>query len=151
VNAADRSRIIDAHRLRGARLEPPATEQQLLAFEKHFGPMPTEVRWFLATCGGGRVGDERLDGFRALALSHRRFASQPWAIKSRDVFLVGWDATGGPIAIERRTGRVLAEDGFFGGIVVLAPSFEAFLVEGLVNGRRRWVSGHVPVPKSEAR
>ena len=140
MNAHDRSRILEAHRLRGAGLEPPATEAQFLAFEKAFGPIPAEVRWYLATCGGGRVGDERLDGFRALGISHRRLASGPWAIKSRDVFLIGWDATGGPIAIERQSGRVLVEDGFFGGIIVLAPSFEAFLLDGLVHGRRRWVA-----------
>ena len=140
MNADDRSRILEAHRLRGAALEPPATEAQLLAFEKVFGPIPAELRWYLATCGGGRVGDECLDGFRALGISHRRLAAGPWAIKSRDVFLIGWDATGGPIAIERQGGRVLVEDGFFGGIIVLAPSFETFLLDGLVKGRRRWVA-----------
>ena len=140
MNAANRSRILEAHRLRGESLEPPATEAQLLAFEKLIAAIPADVRWYLATCGGGRVGDERLDGYHALAMSHRRLAAGPWSIKSRDVFLVGWDATGGPIAVERQTGRVLAEDGFFGGIVVLAPSFEAFLLDGLVNGSRRWVS-----------
>ena len=144
MNAADRSQILEAHRLRGAGLEPPATEAQLLAFEKLISPIPPEVRWYLATCGGGRVGDERLDGYHALAMSHRRLAAGPWAIKSRDVFLVGWDATGGPIAVERQTGRVLAEDGFFGGIVVLSASFEAFLLDGLVNGRRRWASRSSP-------
>lgn len=146
MDATARTLILEAHRLRHASLAPraqasvasPATEAQLATLETLVGPIPPDVRWYLGACGGGAVGHERLDDLRELVVSHRKLAVGRWQMRQRDAFLVGWDATGGPIAVERTTGRVLVEDGFFGGVNVLAPSFERFLLDGLVNGHRRW-------------
>ena len=143
MDIATRTRILEAHRQKQAGIEPPASEAQLQAFEKLFGAIPADVRWYLSACGGGRVGDERVEGVRALAFANRRLAAGEWEIKSRDAFMLGWDATGGPIALDRRTGEVLVEDGFFGGVRVLSRSFEQFLVDGIVHGRRRW-TGSAP-------
>ena len=49
-----------------------------------------------------------------------------------NVFLLGWDGAGNPLAIDLTTGRVLVEDHTFGGVHTVADSFEAFLTSGLV-------------------
>ena len=111
----------------------PATEEQLREFEREFGPVPAEFRWFLRTCGGDPVGSEWVDGIGELAESHCKFIAEagPGGWTMADVFVIGWDGGGNPFAIHRQTGKVLVEDHAFGGIHELAESFAAFLAEGL--------------------
>src|SRR5262245_44076955 len=41
---------------RGFRAGAPASEQQVRALERHFGPLPADYRSFLLTFGGGEPG-----------------------------------------------------------------------------------------------
>lgn len=118
---------------------PPATEDQFLEFERGFGPIPEDFRWFLAHCGGGVVGSEWIDDIRQLPDSHRKFRAELGATRGwrmSEVFVIGWDGAGNPIAIDRTTGEVLIENHDFGGIHRLADSFERFLIEGLLGKSR---------------
>jgi hypothetical protein len=51
---------------------PPASELALTAFERAFGAIPEDFRWFLAACGGGVVGSEWIDGVAQLEASHKK-------------------------------------------------------------------------------
>lgn len=120
---------------------PPATEDALTQFEAEHGPIPEEFRWFLLECGGGVVGSEWIGGIEQLGATHRKFAEESaieggWTM--RNVFVIGWDGAGNPIAIELEpaerqlfAGRVVVEDHQFGGVHVLAPSFVAFVARAL--------------------
>jgi hypothetical protein len=113
--------------------ERPATEEQLQVFEKTFGHIPVEIRWFLAHCGGGPVGAEWIDGISRLAKTHVKFHSEMnaggWSMGN--VFVIGWDGAGNPFGMEQHSGRILVEDHHFGGVHEMAPSFGAFLRRGL--------------------
>lgn len=112
----------------------PATDEELVAFESEFGPIPVSYRWYLQNCGGGVAGSEWLDDIRQLAATHRKFKEES-AVKGgwtmRDVFVIGWDGAGNPFGIRTATGEVVVEDHNFGGVHVLAPSFKHFLANGL--------------------
>ena len=113
----------------------PATAEQLEAFEHRFTPIPPAYRWFLQVCGGGTIGSEWIDGIGELADSHEKFereraGDRGW--RMREVFVIGWDGSGNPIALDNRSGAVVVEDHTFGGVHRMAESFEAFLVSGLV-------------------
>lgn len=113
---------------------PPATEDQLQAFEVAFGPIPDEFRWFLSACGGGPVGSEWVDSIDELPDTHRKFREEvrmPHGWTLADTFVIGWDGGGNPYGIHAPTGRLLVEDHDFGGIHEMAPSFAAFLARGL--------------------
>jgi hypothetical protein len=113
---------------------PPATEDQLRAFEGEFGTIPADFRWFLAACGGGPVGSEWVDSIDELPDTHRKFRAEfgpPRGWTMADVFVIGWDGWGNPYGIHAPTGRVLVEDHDFGGVYEMAPSFAAFLAKGL--------------------
>lgn len=115
--------------------KPPASEEELCSFEAEFGPVPPVFRRFLAEFGGGVVGSEWVNGIADLARSHRKFREEfgpPRGWTMAGVFIIGWDGAGNPFGIEVSSGRVLVEDHDFGGIHEMAPSFEAFLVEGIL-------------------
>ena len=112
----------------------PASEETPLAFEAGFGPIPGDFRWFLAHCGGGEIGAEWVDDITRLAETHRTFreeAAGPGGWGMRGVSVSGWDGAGNPFGIEHASGRVLVEDYTFGGVHECAPSFYAFLRDGL--------------------
>ncbi|AWI10377.1 hypothetical protein M2103_001376 [Ereboglobus sp. PH5-5] len=107
----------------------PASESALCAFEKKFGPIPADYRWYLAECGGGVVRSETLDDIKELTKSHRKFereAAMDGGWKKRDGFLIGWDGSGNPISMDTATGQIMVEDHDFGGVHVLAASFADF-------------------------
>lgn len=111
-------------------LEPSATDDQLVEFESKFERIPEVYRWFLLNYGGGVFGTYTLDGIHQLFRSHEKFQREAqsdlgWTM--RDVFVIAWDASGNPVAIENRSGRVVVEDHDFGGIHTLASNFEQFL------------------------
>ena len=108
-----------------------ATEEQLRAFERQFGPIPEDYRWLLLTCGGGVIGSEHLDDVKDLPRSHAKFQREAGAAgwQMKDVFIIGWDGFGNPFGIELTTNRVLVEDHNFGGIHELNSSFADFLVK----------------------
>ena len=114
--------------------KPPATHEQLSRFEQEFGTIPPEFGWFLSTCGGGVVGPESLDGIDELPESHRKFRKEsgPNGWSMQNVFIIGWDGAGNPIAIEKHSGRVLVEDHNFGGIHELGTSLYDFLEKQIV-------------------
>lgn len=105
----------------------PATAEELAAFEKDHGLIPPDYRWYLATCGGGVVGSEWVDDIRKLKATHKKFREEEWTMK--EVFPIGWDGGGNPMAIERSSGRLLVEDHDFGGIHELATSFAVFVLQ----------------------
>jgi hypothetical protein len=112
----------------------PATEAELLAFESEFGPIPAEFRWFLSVLGGGPVGSEHVDDIAALRETHRKFAREfgpPRGWTLRNVFVIGWDGAGNPFGIAS-SGEILGEDHNVGSIFTMSPSFERFLVSGIL-------------------
>jgi hypothetical protein len=111
----------------------PATEEQLQLFEREFGSIPPDYRWFLAACGSGVCGAEWLDGIEQLRVSHRKFRDEfaPGGWTMRGVFIIGWDGAGNPFGIDQSSGQVLVEDHNFGGIHEMAKSFREFLAQGL--------------------
>lgn len=111
---------------------PPATEDELQAFEVEFGPIPPAFREYLAVCGG-RIGGggEWIDGLPELPDSHRQFQAESGFWTMRGVFIIGYDGGGNPFGIELSSGRVLVEDHDFGGIHEMASSFLTLLARGL--------------------
>jgi hypothetical protein len=106
--------------------EPPATLEQLEQFERAFGEVAHQYRWFLLNWGGGAVGREWLDGISKLAASQTKYQEEfgpPSGWSMERVFIIGWDGFGNPIAIHKPTGRVLLENHNFGGVHELASSF----------------------------
>jgi hypothetical protein len=112
---------------------PLAEEKAVQQFEEHFGPIPEPFRWFLLKCGGGVVGSEWIDGIEQLPRSHRKFQREqgPDGWRMSAAFVIGWDGAGNPIAIDTTAGTVVTEDHNFGGVRVLASSFEQFVANGL--------------------
>lgn len=112
-----------------------ATEGALSSFEKEFGPIPEDFRWFLAACGGGVVGSEWVDGIEQLAGSHRKHLRERSAHGWKaNFFVIGWDGAGQPFGIDRATGELVAEpEGRGGEVHRLSPSIEAFLLQGLID------------------
>lgn len=113
---------------------PPATDEQIGQFEREFGPIPADFRWFLQACGGGVVGSEWVDNIHQLIATHAKFRAESlpedgWSMK--EVFIIGWDGGGNPFGIDASTGKVLVEDHAFGGIHEMAPSFEQLLLQGI--------------------
>ncbi|WP_197526713.1 SMI1/KNR4 family protein [Botrimarina colliarenosi] len=123
---------------------PPASDSEITAFESQFGRMPDAFRWFLTECGGGTIGSEWVDGINELPITHQKYANETrgddgWSM--RGVFIIGWDSAGNPFGIDRATGSILVEDHDFGGVHELAPSFESFLVRGLLENDRNLTNG----------
>ena len=116
----------------GCRHNAAATEEQLRDFEKEFGQVPPDMRWFLKTCGGGVVGSEWVDDIVRLIATHRKFRLESgqggWTMPN--VFVIGWDGSGNPFDIELTTGQVVVEDHNFGGVHEMARSFQSFLAQG---------------------
>jgi hypothetical protein len=113
----------------------PAAEGALSSFEKEFGAIPEDFRWFLASCGGGVVGSEWVDGIEQLAGSHRKHLRERSADEWKaDFFLIGWDGAGNPFGINRATGELVVElEGSDGEVRLLSPSIEAFLLNGIID------------------
>ena len=111
---------------------PRASPSQIEAFERAHGPVPSEYRTFLLEFGGGVVGSEWVDGIEQLPNTRRKFRSEtrPGGWTMRDVFVIGWDGAGNPMAIDQ-SGAVVVEDHSLGGVHQLAQSFRAFVAEGL--------------------
>ncbi|MGC4007076.1 MAG: SMI1/KNR4 family protein [Pirellulales bacterium] len=111
----------------------PATATQLLTFEREFGPIPNEMRWFLSECGGGVCGSEWIDGITELTMTHRKFHAElcPGGWTMTDVFVIGWDGAGNPFGIHC-SGEIVVEDHNFDGIHVVAASLGDFLARGLI-------------------
>ncbi len=113
----------------------PASDQELIELEAELGPIPSDFRWFLHALGGGPVGSEWIDNQNDLRESHAKFNAETalpngWTLK--DCFVVGWDGSGNPLAIDNTTGALVVEDHNFGGIHQVAPSFLDFLRKGLL-------------------
>jgi hypothetical protein len=111
----------------------PATEAQLDLLEADLGVhVPAGVRWFLLHLGGGVVGSDWIDDVTQLRASHAKFGRERSAWGLPECFVIGWDGSGNPIAVENGTGRLIVPDHDFGGVHELAPSFEEFLVRCLL-------------------
>lgn len=113
----------------------PATDLALNSFEKEFGPIPDDFRWFLSACGGGVVGSEWVDGIEQLASSHQKHQRESGLNGQKaSFFLIGWDGAGQPLGIDRATGEVVVEaEGSDGEVRRLSPSIETFLLMGLIH------------------
>ena len=109
----------------------PATHPELEAFEKEHGPIPMQYRTFLMQFGGGPVGHEWVEGIQQLPATQAKFRAgrQAGQWKMTSVFVVGWDGTGHPIAIDPRGAVVVERPGQ--GVQRLAASFAAFVTQGL--------------------
>jgi len=112
----------------------PASEPELVAFEKRYGQIPQDYRWFLQACGGGTVGSEWVDGIEELGRTHEKFRAESgtpkgWTLEG--VLVIGWDGAGNPYGIDHETGHVLVEDHQFRGVHEMALSFGDFLLRGL--------------------
>ena len=115
-------------------LPPKASESQLQAFEAEHGPLPKDVRWFLAECGGGgldpSIGGQ--SGIEALSRAHRKFKKEVakgfWDLM-RATFMLGWDGAGNAFGLEIPSGRVVLQDHNFGGLHEIAPSLYDYFVD----------------------
>jgi len=136
MNHAAKMQILEAFaRLPTGMRCPPADSERLIKFEKVYGSIPEDYRWYLLDCGGGVVGSEWVDGIDELFLSHARFRKEsgpPHGWTMRDVFMIGWDGAGNPYGIHQSSGKILVEDHNFPGIYEMARSFEALLTKGLL-------------------
>ena len=107
----------------------PASPEQLAAFETEFGPIPTDYRWYLAECGGGVIGSERIDGIKELASTHRkvRQAQTRGFYPIPRFFPLGWDGFGNVYGYNLETGHIIMQDHNFGGIHELADGLYALI------------------------
>ncbi len=113
---------------------PPASEGAIADFEDVFKIVPEDYRWFLLNCGGGVIGSEWVEGIDELFSTHTKFNEEcalehGWTIK--DSFIIGWDGSGSPIAIDRK-GKIVVESEDDGKIYELAPTLEYWLLDNLV-------------------
>lgn len=103
-------------------------------FEVAYGAIPDDYRRFLLEGGPLVVGDFRLSDIRALWRTHDQYLREfgpPMGWSMDNVFVIGWSRAGEPLAIHRKSGRVVVERRDGRGIEVVAESFEEF-----VAGRR---------------
>lgn len=74
-------------------------------FETAYGPIPDELRRVLLERGG-------LDDLRALWRTQEKYLKEfgpPIGWSMENVFVFAWTAEGEPIAVHRKTGRVVVE------------------------------------------
>jgi hypothetical protein len=104
---------------------PKASPEDLAAFERDFGPIPPDYRWYLAECGGGVIGSEWIDGIEELRSTHSkvREAQKRGFYRIPQFFPVGWDGAGNPYGYDLETGHIVSEDHNFGGVHELATDF----------------------------
>jgi len=113
----------------------PATEAEMLDFEKEFGNIPAEYRYFLKKIGFCYVFSEHVDDIKSLIKSHRKFSEESkgldgWSWEMRDVFIIGWDGAGNPFGICMKTQKIMIE--YMGsGVEVFSDSFQELLENGL--------------------
>ena len=66
MTPSEEQQIRDAHyELPEDCRRDPARPEDLVAFEREFGPIPAEYRWYLAECGGGVIGSGVIAGGEA--------------------------------------------------------------------------------------
>ena len=102
-----------------------AREARVQRFETAFGAVPREFREFLLAGDGAEIGELRIDGIRTLARSHARYEKEfgpPSGWSMDNAFVIGWTTSGEPLAIHRKSGRVMVERRS-GGIDVIAERF----------------------------
>ena len=115
----------------------PASAEQLVEFERDYGAIPPDYRWYLAECGGGIIGSEWIDDIDELAYTHRkvREGQRRGFYRIPHFFPLGWDGAGNPYGYDLESGGIVTEDHNFGGIHKLAASFYQLLcTQGLVRG-----------------
>ena len=103
----------------------PATNEELESFEREFGPIPEDFRWYLVECGGGVIGSEWINDIRELAATHKlvKQAQSRGFYKIARFFPLGWDGSGNPYGYDLDTGDIVTEDHDFGGIHKVATDF----------------------------
>lgn len=136
MTPSQKQQVKDAHfELPEACQRQPALAEDLAAFEKEFGDIPPDYRWYLAECGGGVIGSEWIDGIEELAATHRkvREGQRRGFYTVAHFFAVGWDGAGNPYGYDLGSGRIVTEDHNFGGIHELATDFYGLLCKkGLI-------------------
>ncbi len=113
----------------------PATAEKLATFEKEFGAIPEDYRWYLANCGGGVIGSEWIDSIEDLPSTHRkvREGQRKGFHRIARFFPIGWDGWGNAYGYDLDSGRIVFEDHNCGGVHELAPDFFSLLcAKGLV-------------------
>jgi hypothetical protein len=120
------------HKIKAAHLalpaecrRPPASPQELAAFEEEFGPIPADYQWYLLECGGGVIGSEWIDSIQELPSTHRKVheGQKRGYYKILRFFPLGWDGGGNPYGYDLETGRIVMEDHDFGGTHQVATDF----------------------------
>ncbi len=112
-----------------------ASEEEIQAFEKQWGPIPLDYRWYLLTCGGGVIGCEWIDGIKQLPETHLKFSTEKAAgyFSLQDFFPIGWDGAGNPYGFDLKSGTMIAEDHQGSGIFHEANNFfDLLCVKGLI-------------------
>jgi hypothetical protein len=136
MTPAQKQRIKDAHfELPETCRRRPVLAEDFAAFEKEFGDIPPDYRWYLAECGGGVIGPEWIDGIEELAATHRkvREGRRRGFYTILHFFALGWDGAGNPYGYDLDSGRIVTEDHNFGGIHELATDFYSLLCKkGLI-------------------
>jgi hypothetical protein len=126
MTAEQKAQIAEAH---VSLPEPcryaPATIEEVATFEREFGSIPQDFRWFLIECGGGVIGSEWIDDIKRLSSTHRkvREAQKRGFYRLARFFPLGWDGWGNPYGYDLDTGRIVTEDYDFGGVHEVASDF----------------------------
>ena len=113
----------------------PALQEDLAAFEKEFGPIPADYRWYLAECGGGVIGSEWIDGIEELAATHRkvREGQTRGFYRIARFFPLGWDGFGNAYGYNLDTGHIVTEEHNLGGVHEVASDlYDLCCKKGLV-------------------
>lgn len=135
IREQSKKRILELWKSRNADLSyPPASEQQIEEFENECLKIPEDYRWFLLNCGGGLVASEWVDAIDELYATHIRFNQEctegkSWTIS--DCFVIGWDSSGSPIAIDKG-GNIVVQWEADREIYQLASSLESWLLDSLI-------------------
>jgi len=82
------------------------------------------IHWLIET-GGGPIGPDWYDGINELKESQKKLINEKWNVSG---FVIGWDAAGNPVVLQGN-GAIVTEDHNFGGVHVVASSFEELLAK----------------------
>ena len=113
----------------------PASPEELIEFERDFGQIPEDYRWYLAECGGGVIGSEWIDGIDELASTHRKIreGQTKGFYRISHFFPLGWDGFGNAYGYDLETGHIVMEDHNFGGVHEVATDlYDLLCKKGLV-------------------
>ena len=120
--------IIDKYKIQyeSVMYGPVSSNKVKSILHKYNVQNPLYSQWLTRT-GGGPIGPEWFDGVHELEESQKKFNTEAWSIKG---FVVGWDGAGNPMVLQPN-GEIITEDHNFGGVHLVASSFDTLLAQNV--------------------